>query len=79
MGSVRKHGIAPSGLQRYFCISCKRTFQVSYIYPQHETHIIQQVKSLLDDAKSRDDISKILGIEPKAIDRYILMMSLSEI
>lgn len=29
---VRKHGKARSGLQRYYCSECQRTFQTKYIY-----------------------------------------------
>ena len=31
-GTVKKHGTARSGHQRYMCSSCNRTFQVKYIY-----------------------------------------------
>ena len=30
--AVRRHGRAKSGLQRYRCTLCSRTFQVRYIY-----------------------------------------------
>ncbi|PHI29371.1 IS1/IS1595 family N-terminal zinc-binding domain-containing protein [Budvicia aquatica] len=30
--SVRKHGKTRSGLQRYYCSECRRTFQIKYIY-----------------------------------------------
>ncbi|SQI40957.1 Transposase and inactivated derivatives [Leminorella richardii] len=29
---VKKHGVARSGYQRYYCSSCRRTFQAKYIY-----------------------------------------------
>lgn len=29
---IRKHGKAPSKIQRYRCLSCTKTFQSKYIY-----------------------------------------------
>lgn len=33
--TVRKHGMARSGYQRYFCVQCCKTFQRKYIYNVH--------------------------------------------
>ncbi|SQI36590.1 Transposase and inactivated derivatives [Leminorella richardii] len=33
---VKRHGTARSGYQRYYCQSCKRTFQIKYIYAVRE-------------------------------------------
>lgn len=34
---IRKHGKARSGLQRYLCFSCRRTFQSRYIYTAYQS------------------------------------------
>lgn len=31
-GGVRKHGKARSGIQRYYCCECRKSFQIKYIY-----------------------------------------------
>ncbi|MBP9643203.1 MAG: IS1 family transposase [Budvicia sp.] len=76
--SVRKHGLARSGFQRYYCTSCKKTFQVRYIYLGHETNIFRQVKALLQEGKSRVDISRQLGVSQGIIDRQIYLIAIDE-
>lgn len=39
---VRKHGRARTGLQRYYCSHCRRTFQVKYIYHIYKNRIEEQ-------------------------------------
>ena len=76
--SVRKHGLARSGVQRYYCTSCKKTFQVRYIYLGNETNIFRQVKALLQEGKSRVDISRQLGVSQGIIDRQIYFITLED-
>ncbi|AWH87496.1 IS1/IS1595 family N-terminal zinc-binding domain-containing protein [Limnobaculum parvum] len=78
MDCIRKHGLARSGVQRYYCTSCKRTFQVRYIYLGNETNILRQVKALLDEGKSRVEISQTLGVSQGIIDRHIYLITLEE-
>ncbi|MBK5072714.1 IS1 family transposase [Budviciaceae bacterium CWB-B4] len=73
-GRIRRHGQARSGIQRYLCVLCKKTFQVSYIYQGHEVNIAKQIKSLLAEGQSREQISRSLGVSLKNIDRHIYML-----
>ncbi|WP_175020560.1 IS1/IS1595 family N-terminal zinc-binding domain-containing protein [Yersinia hibernica] len=34
---IRKHGKARSGLPRYMCLGCRRTFQSRYIYVAYQS------------------------------------------
>lgn len=73
---VRKHGKARSGLQRFYCSNCKRTFQINYIYHGHEGKIMRQVESLYDEGKTRSEICRNLGINQIVVDRYLYMISM---
>ncbi|SQI40723.1 Transposase and inactivated derivatives [Leminorella richardii] len=41
--SVRKHGRGKSGMQRYRCERCSRTFQTKYIYPAYRSGLQHEV------------------------------------
>ena len=69
--SVRKHGIARTGVQRFYCMACKRSFQDKYIYHSCEDKIIKKVKSEIDNGISYVDISRKFGIELRLVHRYI--------
>ncbi|MDR0807338.1 MAG: hypothetical protein LBN41_11485 [Enterobacteriaceae bacterium] len=77
-GRVIKHGLGRSGLQRYFCHSCKKTFQVDYYYSGHEMRLLQQVKDLLEQNKNLKNISEMLGIELEKVERYMLKLMSAE-
>ncbi|WP_373876089.1 IS1/IS1595 family N-terminal zinc-binding domain-containing protein [Pragia fontium] len=38
--TVKKHGMALSGYQRYLCSQCKRTFQLKHVYNTYRNRII---------------------------------------
>lgn len=71
---VRRHGKARSGLQRYYCSNCKRTFQINYIYQGNEGKIIQQVEALYEQGKSRSEICFNLGVSHAVVDRYLYLL-----
>lgn len=75
---VRKHGFARSGFQRYYCTSCKRTFQINYIYQGNEANILRQIKILLAEGKSRMEIGQILCTSLAVVDRHIYLLNLEE-
>ncbi|WP_159566326.1 IS1/IS1595 family N-terminal zinc-binding domain-containing protein [Budvicia diplopodorum] len=74
--SVRKHGKARSGIQRYYCSACRKTFQVKYLYQGNEDNILEQVKKGLNDGGSRVDISRKLGVEQSVVDRHIYILTM---
>ncbi|SQI44043.1 Transposase and inactivated derivatives [Leminorella richardii] len=43
--SVKKHGTARSGYQRYLCNTCGRTFQIKYIYHAYKPYVKKVVPS----------------------------------
>lgn len=59
---VKKHGKGRTGLQRYYCVECGRSFQTRYIYKGNEIRIIQQIKRLNDEGRSPEQISVALQI-----------------
>ncbi|WP_425482141.1 transposase [Budvicia diplopodorum] len=54
---VRKHGKARSGLQRYFCCECQKTFQVKYIYHMYKQKSEEQkLDRPIHDAVALSDV-----------------------
>ncbi|MFV0547699.1 MAG: hypothetical protein ACK5M5_03130 [Limnobaculum xujianqingii] len=78
VNSVRKHGLAASGSQRYYCMSCKKTYQVKYIYQANEINIQRQITALSDEGKSNTEISRLLGVSLRVVDRLINQMALMD-
>lgn len=72
-GPVRKHGFARSGLQRYLCTGCHRTFQTNYIYRGNEDDIARHIHRLLDEEYSVNDIAQLLQVAPKTISYHIAL------
>lgn len=73
-GRIRRHGQARSGIQRYLCMMCNKTFQVSYIYQGHEGNIAKHIKTLVEDGRSREEISLTLGVSQKDVDRHLYIL-----
>ncbi|MBV7690854.1 hypothetical protein KV701_03635 [Limnobaculum sp. M2-1] len=73
---VRRHGRARSGLQRYYCSGCGRTFQISYIYQGNEGNILRQIEALSEKGKTQMEICRSLGITAMVLDRYLYLISI---
>lgn len=68
---VRKHGKGRSGIQRYYCQSCKKTFQTKYIYKANEAQIAQQVTRLLSQGNTPEMIGAVLQVGLPRVRYYI--------
>lgn len=79
INSVRKHGKARSGIQRYYCSVCRKTFQVQYLYQGNEDNILQQIKVGINEGYSRIDISRKLGVDLSVVDRHIYVLTMDAI
>ncbi|GKX49882.1 transposase-like zinc-binding domain-containing protein [Budvicia aquatica] len=69
--NVKKYGLARSGLQRYRCGHCNKTFQAKYIYPAYEENMAKQVQNLLSKGKTKVQICGILKLRHSVVDRYL--------
>lgn len=71
---VVKNGRSQSGNQRYYCKSCKRSFQTSYYY---ESYLVPdfQIITLLKENCGIRSIGRILRITPNTVIRKILSIA----
>ncbi|WP_159565510.1 IS1/IS1595 family N-terminal zinc-binding domain-containing protein [Budvicia diplopodorum] len=72
---VCKHGKSRSGMVRYLCKACNRSFQTTYIYQGNEADIHRLIQKLLAEGKSNVDIAGQLGIKLNVISRHICMLA----
>jgi transposase-like protein len=64
--SCIKKGIR-NGRQRYFCKSCRLSFQDNYTYKAYDENTNQWIVKLLKNSCGVMDISRILEITPKTV------------
>ncbi|AWH88930.1 transposase-like zinc-binding domain-containing protein [Limnobaculum parvum] len=69
--SVKKHGIAKSGHQRYYCALCKKTFQTNYIYKGKEQNIVALVERLLSNDLTPEQISNEIRVRLSTVQHHI--------
>lgn len=67
---VKKHGIGNTGNQRYFCRFCKRTFQTRYIYRGNEENMAMQIKKLLSQGHTPEQISSETQVRLQTVNYY---------
>ncbi|MDR0807321.1 MAG: hypothetical protein LBN41_11400 [Enterobacteriaceae bacterium] len=66
-GTVNKHGYAQSGKRRYYCVSCKRSFQGAYIYSSYKEQEYKLIDSLRDEGLSDDKIRQNYSVNALAL------------
>ncbi|GKX55281.1 hypothetical protein SOASR030_13930 [Leminorella grimontii] len=69
--AVRKHGLGNSGLQRYLCKDCRRTFQHRYYYHANYPDISEQIDTLIGERWSVRKISYHLKVSEETVYRRI--------
>ncbi|AWH87508.1 hypothetical protein HYN51_02370 [Limnobaculum parvum] len=69
--TVNRHGTAQNGYPRFYCKSCKTTFQTSYIYKGYEENILRQIKRMSEDGYSPERISYELKIALTSVRQYM--------
>ncbi|MCD1125053.1 hypothetical protein LPW36_03250 [Jinshanibacter sp. LJY008] len=68
---TKKHGIGKAGIQRYYCINCRKTFQTTYVYKGKEVNIAAQIERLLEQHHTPEQISFEMQIRLSRVEAYI--------
>ncbi|WP_147280760.1 IS1/IS1595 family N-terminal zinc-binding domain-containing protein [Pragia fontium] len=76
--AVRKHGKSKSGMQRFWCSSCSKTFQNDYIYTSWEHQVKTMMAGFLSQGLSTDEISKKSGWPIRRVNKIILSLELDK-
>ncbi|SQI36476.1 Transposase and inactivated derivatives [Leminorella richardii] len=75
---VRKHGLGNSGLQRYLCKNCRRTFQSRYYYHANYHDVSEKIDVLIGEGWSVRKISAHLKVSEETVYRRIRIQSSDE-
>ena len=59
---VYKHGKAPTGLQRFRCRDCHRSFQYEYRYEGNKHDIPEKIIAMAMNGSGVRDTSRVLGV-----------------
>ncbi len=68
---VRKHGKGKTGAPRYFCQSCKKTFQRDYRYNGHKPGIQERIVDMAMNGSGVRDTGRVLGIRVNTVTRTL--------
>ena len=61
---VVKNGKAPSGIQRYLCRSCKRSFQLEFVYNANKPGTHERIVDMAMNGSGVRDTGRVLGVSP---------------
>jgi transposase len=65
--NLHKNGHSENGTQRWLCIDCGKSFQLSYRYRAHVPGIKEQITELTLNSSGVRDISRILKISKNTV------------
>ena len=64
---VVRNGKAPSGLQRYYCRPCRRSFQMDFINNANKPGVRERIVEMALNGSGVRDTARVLGISPTTV------------
>ena len=64
---LHKNGHSENGTQRWRCVNCRKSFQLSYRYNARNPGVKAQIVTLTLNSSGVRDISRALGINPNTV------------
>ena len=64
---LQKNGHSENGTQRWRCIACRKSFQLSYRYNARKPGVKEQIVELTLNSSGVRDIGRILGINRNTV------------
>jgi len=64
---LHKHGHSENGTQRWRCVHCRKSFQLSYRYNARKPGVKEQIVEFTLNSSGVRDISRILGINKNTV------------
>ena len=64
---LQKNGHSENGTQRWLCIGCRKSFQLTYQYNAHKPGVKEQITVLTLNSSGVRDIARILRINPNTV------------
>lgn len=65
--SVVKNGKAPTGIQRFYCRSCRFSFQLEYRYNANQPGTAKRVVAMAMNGSGIRDTGRVLEISPTTV------------
>ena len=62
-----KNGKTPTGLQRYICRNCNRSFQLDFIHNANKLGIHERIVDMAMNGSDARDTGRVLGISPTTV------------
>ncbi len=72
---VYKHGKAPTGLQRYRCRECKRSFQYEYRYNANKKDVAEKIITMAMNGSGVRDTARVLGVSITTVINHLKNLS----
>ena len=71
LSTVIKNGKAPNGLQRFHCLTCRRSFQLEYRYNGHKPGTAERIVDMAFNGSGIRDTSRVLKISQNTVIRRL--------
>lgn len=68
---IRRNGCSTSGMQRYRCQRCLKTFQLDFYYQGANPDIQQTIMDMTINGSEFKDTARILGVSLKTVVRHL--------
>ena len=65
--NLQKNGHSENNTQRWLCMGCRKSFQLTYRYNARKPGIKEQITELTLNSSGVRDIGRILGINPNTV------------
>ena len=69
--TVVKNGTAASGIQRYFCRQCRKSFQLEYRYNANKLGTHELIVNMTMNGSGIRDIGRVLNISPTTVVNHL--------
>lgn len=68
---IRRNGRSASGIQRYRCQGCLKTFQIHFYYAGSSPNMQKTIIEMTDKGSEHRDIARKLGISIETVLRHL--------
>ncbi|WP_109399616.1 IS1-like element transposase [Proteus sp. TJ1640] len=65
------NGYTPTGVQRYLCSECQKTFQLNFIHNASKPGTHEQIINMIKNGLSRRATARILGVSLNTVLRHL--------
>ncbi|CAX57457.1 transposase-like zinc-binding domain-containing protein [Erwinia pyrifoliae] len=75
---IRRNGRSASGIQRYRCQGCLKTFQLHFYYAGSSPNMQKTIIEMMNDGSEQRDIARKLGVSLETVLRHLKDLRLNK-